>query len=96
MAFPRVHLHRHSTAYYYLNQMLCYDLTSEIFRDGGGLVLINNAGDVIADHPFNTAVPCEFKNDVYGEEYPNSANTLQHLNLFSDLKLDLRLALYCL
>ena len=60
-AFPRVSLRRHSTIYYYLNQLLCYDLTSEIFREGGGLVLINNGGEVIADHPFNRAIPCEFK-----------------------------------
>ena len=61
MAFPRVSLHRHSTVYHYLNQMLCCDLTSEIFRNDGGLVLVNNGGEVIADHPFNRAVPCEFE-----------------------------------
>jgi len=68
VAFPRVPLRRHSSVFYYLNQMLCYDLTSEIFRDGGGLMLINNGGEVIADHPFNKAIPCECKMTFIGRE----------------------------
>lgn len=55
VAYPDIPLNYQNspTIYIYLNQMLWFDLTTQIFRDNGGLIRINNAGDAFPDHPFN-------------------------------------------
>lgn len=58
MAYPHL-LIEDSTMYTYLTQMLWFDLVTEIFRQDGGLIRINNDGETFADHPFDEVPPCE-------------------------------------
>ena len=55
-AYPNLPLTDNSM-FMYLNQMLWFDLVTEIFRDGGGLIRISEDGGVFPDHPFNEPPP---------------------------------------
>lgn len=55
-AYPDLNIFQNSMMYYFLNQMVWYDLSVQILRDDGGFIRINN-GDAIPDHPFDEPVP---------------------------------------
>ena len=58
MAYPELPVNSaHNPAF--LNEMLWYDMTTEIFRSDGGLIRINEDGEVFPDHPFDEPPPCK-------------------------------------
>ena len=44
----------------FLNEMLWFDMMTEIFRQDGGLIRINEDGEVFPDHPFDEPTTCKY------------------------------------
>ena len=58
MAYPELPVQPASYPIF-LNEMLWYDMITEIFRPDGGLIRINEEGEVFPDHPFDEEPPCK-------------------------------------
>lgn len=59
MAYPELPENSpHNPAF--LTEMLWYDMITQIFRQDGGLIRINEDGEVFPDHPFDEPLPCKY------------------------------------
>ena len=63
-AYPTLPLDDNSM-FMYLNQMLWFDLVTEIFRDEGGLIRISEDGGVFPDHPFSEPPPRKHLSKIF-------------------------------
>lgn len=69
-AYPRLPLDDNSM-FMYLNQMLWFDLITEIFREEGGLIRISEDGGVFPDHPFGEPPPRKHLSKILAINYLN-------------------------